>query len=253
MSTNIPILVVCGDGINCERETALAFNTVGGDAHIMHVNDLLAQPEKLHDFQGLAFPGGFSFGDDLGAGLVLGLKLRTAMKSHIQQFVSDGKPIIGICNGFQILSKLGILPDFSGPRTMALAPNIHGTFIDRWVKLEVNPTSNCKWTNGLSQLELPVRHGEGRVVFLQGREEHIYNQLLQNGQIVLQYERDINGSYERIAGICDPTGLVFGLMPHPEAYLFTATQKTLASSPALTPADGQTLFKNILDYLRTQI
>ena len=249
-STEIPILVLCGDGINCERETALAFEVAGGRPHILHVNDLLAAPERLHDFRGMAFPGGFSFGDDLGAGLVLGLKLREKMGDHLRRFMAAEKPIIGICNGFQVLSKLGLLPDFSGPRSMALAPNIQGTFIDRWVKLDVHPKSICKWTVGLTELELPVRHGEGRVVFRRGQADAIFAALEARGQIVLQYQEDINGSYAKIAGICDPTGLVLGLMPHPEAYLFQGTRRTLSSEPALSPGEGQALFRNILNHLR---
>ena len=249
-STEIPILVLCGDGINCERETALAFEVAGGTPHILHVNDLLAKPERLHDFQGMAFPGGFSFGDDLGAGLVLGLKLREKMGDHLRQFIAAQKPIIGICNGFQVLSKLGLLPDFSGPRSMALAPNIQGQFIDRWVKMDVHSKSICKWTTGLTEIELPVRHGEGRVVFTQGQEASIFARLEAQGQIVLQYQEDINGSYAKIAGICDPTGLVLGLMPHPEAYLFQATRRTRSPEPALAAGEGQALFQNILNHLR---
>ena len=245
-----PILVLCGDGINCERETALAFEVAGGSPHIMHVNDLLAQPERLHDYSGMAFPGGFSFGDDLGAGLVLGLKLRQTMGDHLRRFIADQKPIIGICNGFQVLSKLGLLPDFSGPRSMALAPNIHGQFIDRWVKMDIHTNSICKWTTGISSIELPVRHGEGRVVFTKGQAKSIFEQLVANGQVVLQYQEDINGSYENIAGICDPTGLVLGLMPHPEAYLFQGTRRTLSAKPALSAGEGQALFQNILNHLR---
>lgn len=250
MPTEIPILVLCGDGINCERETALAFEVAGGRPEIVHVNDLLANPDCLHDYEGMAFPGGFSFGDDLGAGLVLGLKLRSKMTDQLRDFIANGKPIIGICNGFQVLSKLGLLPDFSGPRSMALAPNIHGQFIDKWVKLNVAPNSCCKWTEGLNELELPVRHGEGRVVFLAGQEKAIYEHLLAKGQIVLQYQEDINGSYAQIAGVCDPTGLVLGLMPHPEAYLFQATRRTLSAAAPLSQGDGQALFQNILRYLR---
>lgn len=250
MTTEIPILVLCGDGINCERETALAFEIAGGSPEIMHVNDLLAKPDCLHNYRGMAFPGGFSFGDDLGAGLVLGLKLRSTMANQLREFIAAGNPIIGICNGFQVLSKLGLLPDFNGPRTMALAPNIHGRFIDRWVRMNVHQNNICKWTEGLTDIELPVRHGEGRVVFLSGQEKTIYERLVAQGQVVLQYQEDINGSYAQIAGICDPTGLVLGLMPHPEAFLFQATNRTLSSSPPLSAGDGQALFQNILRYLR---
>ena len=247
MTTNF--LVLTGDGINCERETAWAFEQAGGQGHIVHVNDVLENPKLIHDYDGMAFPGGFSFGDDLGSGQVLAIKLRYQMGEHLKRFVDGGAPIIGICNGFQVLTKLGLLPDITKERHMALAPNIHGRFIDRWVKMTRVKNAVCKWTTGMTDLELPVRHGEGRVVFSRGKEQEIYSELLSQGQIALRYEEDINGSYERIAAVTDKTGLILGLMPHPEAYLYQETHyRHRVHKEFLEQGDGLQLFKNIITY-----
>ncbi len=215
------ILVITGDGINCERETARAFHLAKAMPEIKHINDLLEEPGCLNQYQALAFPGGFSFGDDLGSGQVLGVKLRHGLGDHLKKFVESGAPILGICNGFQALVKLGLLPNPFEDRVMALAENKQGEFLDRWVDLEVDSTSPCVWTkeleNASEKIQLPIRHGEGRVVFQKDKEETLHSQLTVNGQFPLRYKDDVNGSYARIAAVCDPKGLILGLMPHPEA------------------------------------
>ena len=243
-------LVLTGDGINCANETAWAFELAGGQADIVHVNDLLNQPSKLFDYQGMAFPGGFSFGDDLGSGQVMALKMRHALGAELSGFVDNGAAIIGICNGFQMLTKLGLLPHPKRSRSVALAPNLHGQFIDRWVTLERPQSSVCKWTAGLEQFDLPIRHGEGRVVFSLGQEAALYQELLDRGQVALRYSKDVNGSYERIAAICDPTGMILGLMPHPEAHLFHLHRPNHTAAP-FTEGAGLKLFKNIVAHLQT--
>ena len=249
MSTH-KFLILSGDGINCERETALAFKQAGGTPTIIHINELLENPSLLKEFHGLAIPGGFSFGDELGSGQVLALKIKHGLKEEFENFVNDKKPIIGICNGFQVLVKLGLLPYPKDDRVMALAANKSGHFIDRWTKLNLVDGSVCKWTVGLnmSSFELPVRHGEGRVVLAKGREEEVFNALSKNGQIPFCYDVDFNGSYKNIAGVCDPTGLILGMMPHPEAYLFEATYKNQKENP-YAKGMGQHLFDNIIKYL----
>lgn len=247
------VLVLTGDGINCERETARAFRLAGADPQIVHINDLLADPAQIHGFEAAAFPGGFSFGDDLGSGQVLALKIGLVLGDELQKFVNAKKPVIGICNGFQALTKLGLLPEPFGVRSMALARNSQGHFQDRWVELEAEKSSVCIWTKNLAgegAFPLPIRHGEGRVVFTRGEEETIHRKLSQNGQIVLRYTDDVNGSFARIAGVCDPTGLVFGLMPHPEA---AVSRLLYPDSSRLADRDGEGLglrfFLNCVTYL----
>ena len=243
-------LVLTGDGINCANETAWAFELAGGSAEIIHINDLLVRTEKLLEYDGLAIPGGFSFGDDLGSGQVMALKMRYALGGVLQQFVARNSPIIGICNGFQMLTKLGLLPNISEPRSIALAPNIQGRFINRWVEVQRPTNAVCKWTKGLESFDLPIRHGEGRVVFKSGQESSMFRTLSDQGQIALQYSEDVNGSYERIAGLTDPTGCILGLMPHPEAHLYALHQPQQTNDPFLEGA-GLQLFKNIIQHLYT--
>ena len=243
-------LILTGDGINCANETAWAFELAGGEADIIHINDLLAKPEMLFDYQGMAFPGGFSFGDDLGSGQVMALKMRHALGTELSAFVNNGAAIIGICNGFQMLTKLGLLPHPTRGRSVALAPNLQGQFIDRWVTLERPQSSVCKWTIGLEQFDLPIRHGEGRVVFSLGQEASLYQELIANGQVALRYSEDVNGSYDRIAAICDPTGLILGLMPHPEAHLFDLHRPNQTATPFAEGA-GLKMFQNIVAHLQT--
>jgi phosphoribosylformylglycinamidine synthase len=202
----------------------------------------------------MAFPGGFSFGDDLGSGQVLALKLSLVMGDELKKFVSDKKPVIGICNGFQALTKLGLLPHPFGVRTMALARNSQGHFLDRWVELEAEKSSVCVWTRNLASegaIALPIRHGEGRVAFTRGEEESVHRLLSQDGQIALRYTEDVNGSFARIAGVCDPTGLVFGLMPHPEA---AVSRLLYPNSSRLENRDGEGIglrfFRNCVTYLQ---
>lgn len=247
------ILILSGDGINCERETARAFSLVGGEPKIIHVNDLFEAPAQIQDYQAMALPGGFSFGDDLGSGQVLALKLELNLGDAFKRFVEAEKPVIGICNGFQTLTKLGLLPEPFGKRTIALARNEHGNFMDRWVDLEVDEKSPCIWTKEIDEktLMLPIRHGEGRVVFTEGDEENMHRALSVAGQVPLRYKESVNGSHGRIAGICDPKGLVFGLMPHPEAAI-SLLQHPLSTrfSERTLEGPGFKFFKNCMQFLK---
>ncbi len=232
MKKTVNVLVLTGDGINCEEETALAFKEEGAVSKIVHIAELIAQPGMLHDVQILALPGGFSFGDELGSGQILALKLRHALGSELKKFVDSGKLVIGICNGFQALVRLGLLPRPFQERTMSLTHNRQGQFLDKWVGLEV-PRSACLWTKALQEktIQLPIRHGEGKIVFAgdESFQQLYYETLQANGQIALRYTEDVNGSFGQIAGVCDPEGKIFGLMPHPEA----------ATSNWLMPAGAQ--------------
>lgn len=244
-------LVITGDGINCERETAQAFKLAKAKATIMHINDLLEDPKALSSYQGMAFPGGFSFGDELGSGQVLAMKMKHRLGDEFKKFVESKKAIIGICNGFQVLVKLGLLPDKSFQQSMALTFNEGGSFIDKWEKVKVE-SKLCAWTHLLQGeiFGLPIRHGEGRVAFDKEIEKNAISSLKAKDQIVLRYQENPNGSANNIAGICDESGLVFGLMPHPEAALYDFHRDDNVVGKTMTPSYGAKIFDSIVTYLQ---
>jgi len=228
-------LVLSGFGINCEEETAAAFRLAGAEADVVHLNDVLRGRATIHEHQLLALPGGFSFGDDLGSGRVLANKLTRArlpsgrtLVDELARFVADGKRVLGVCNGFQVLVKTGVLPFFGAPprQVVTLMRNDSHRFEDRWVRLRVNCNKPVAALAGLDRLELPVRHGEGKLVV---GDPVSLDRILTEGLDVLhyadaagrptrQYPDNPNGSEAAIAGLCDPSGRVLGLMPHPEAF-----------------------------------
>lgn len=225
------VCVLRTDGTNCDRETKYAFDLVGGDSDIVHINSLIKgydpaeQREiSLDDYHILSIPGGFSHGDYISAGKVQAEYIKHYLMKEIRKFIDDGKLIIGICNGFQVLVKSGLLPTQTGEQTTTLTYNDSGRFEARWVRLK-SYKDTCIWTKGVNDIELPVAHGEGKFV----ADEKIIQNLFEQGLIVYQYvdqegnptmefPANPNGSYHSIAGICDETGRIFGLMPHPERY-----------------------------------
>lgn len=263
----VKALIIAGYGINCERETALACEMAGAQAEIVHAQKFFNDQVDWEKCDLLVFPGGFSFGDELGAAKALANRL-TYHVSHIckrlRNFVQQGHCILGICNGFQLLVKLGLLPGFEC-QEVALAGNDTSRFECRWVNHKVN-TTVCVFTQGLNQLYLPVRHGEGK--FLSAYSSKIAH-LFQNGQVALQYADacgtvagkfpgNPNGSVEAIGGICDPTGRILGMMAHPEAALnFTQhphwiriKERLLRDKKPLPQyGDGLGIFKNVINYL----
>ena len=225
----IKALVLTGYGLNCDTETAYAFELAGAQAQRVHINSLIDGSVHLGNFHILAFIGGFSWGDDHGAGVVQAVRLKTCIGDELLSFIDMGRLVIGICNGFQCLVNLGLLPALNGDyacRSVALTHNDCGNFRNDWVHLTVDPSTSCIFTRGLEHIELPIRHGEGKFV----TEQKTLKQLQDNRQIVLRYAlpdggaarstfpHNPNGSMDDVAGICDPTGRVFGLMPHPEAF-----------------------------------
>ncbi len=208
-------LILAGDGINCENETAIAFLRADMPCDIIHINELCQRPKILLNYHTFALPGGFSYADDIHSGTVMALKLRSSLADDLQVFISKKRTIIGICNGFQVLMKLGLFTD--SPNSIGLTKNKSRLFIDKWSTCHVQNNSNSIWLRGIKKLEMPIRHGEGRIVFHTDQIKEIYPQMIKNGQIVLKYQNDENGSHERIAGISDKTGQILGLMPHPEA------------------------------------
>lgn len=225
------VLVLTGYGINCDYETEFAFNhpSVGAEARRVHLNDLIDGHDSLENYQILALPGGFSYGDDIAAGKVLASKITHRLSRDFERFIGAGKLIIGICNGFQTMAKMRILAGTrgNGAQDVTLTNNDSGRFEDRWVYLKVNPDSPCVFTKGIDMLYLPVRHGEGK--FVPADEEtckllHERNQIVvrysdADGNVDGEYPLNPNGSVDDVAGICDRSGRIFGLMPHPEGYL----------------------------------
>ncbi len=229
----VKALILTGFGLNCDIETAHAFELAGAEAHRVHINALISGKAELEHFHILAFGGGFSWGDDHGAGVIQALKLKNHIGDKILSFVNKGKLVIGICNGFQTLVNLGLLPGIDNDyntRSVALTWNDSGNFRDQWVDLTVNQDSPCVFTKSIDSenlstdnldihklynIELPIRHAQGKFV----AEQPVIDRLIASNQVVLRYSNvNPNGSFYDIAGICDASGHVFGLMPHPEAY-----------------------------------
>jgi len=265
-------LVLYGYGLNCDLETAFALTRAGAEAVRVHVQRLIAGEASLWDYHLLAVPGGFSWGDDLGAGVILALRLKLALGAALQEFVAAGRLVIGICNGFQVLVNLGLLPGFpgrEGERQVALIPNDCGNFRDAWVNLCALPSPSV-FTRGLDCLELPIRHGEGKFF----APPEVLAALQARNQIVLQYATpggepaggrfpdNPNGSLLDVAGICDATGRVLGLMPHPEAHLssyqhpgwtFAQERRRRRGEPCQEQeGPGLILFRNAVHYLQAR-
>jgi phosphoribosylformylglycinamidine synthase subunit PurQ / glutaminase len=253
--TDIKVLILSGDGINCENETAMAFREAGANPTIVHISELLERPKDLLDYSVLALPGGFSFGDELGSGLVMANKMNHYLKDELKQFVEEKRPIIGICNGFQVLVKLGLLLNPSETKEVSLDTNTSGKFLNKWAELKTVENNCCLWAKKLAgkTFALPVRHGEGRVVLKSSRSEtnnDLYDDLLKNGQVVFQYKEDINGSDYLIAGLTNRDGNILGLMPHPEAYLFEGLSPLVFPKKMDKKAEGLEIFESIIEHLK---
>ncbi len=242
-------------GTNCDAETAHAFRLAGAETRTLHVDRLLERPAMLAEYQLLALPGGFSYGDDIAAGRILAARLATGLADAFAEFVAAGKPVIGICNGFQTLVKAGLLPgplppaSMGSTQTCTLAHNASGRFVDRWVTLRTQE-SKCIWTKGLgAELELPVAHGEGRFVCA---SEAVRAALWQDRRVALTYASDnFNASVDAIAGICDATGLVLGLMPHPERHVTPLQHPAWTRmSPLPDEGAGLAIFRNAVEHAR---
>ncbi len=266
----VRVLVLTGYGTNCERESAYAAKKAGAEVvEIAFFSDIVQERIKIEEFNFLIFPGGFLDGDHLGAAQAAAIRLKYSRTNSghsilekIKKLHQRGGIILGICNGFQLLTKLGMLPATEGnyfQREISLSLNDSARFEDRWVYLKCNPKSKCIFTRGIDKLYLPVRHGEGKVVprhksllELMQKHGHIAVQYTdRNGRITLEYPYNPNGSPLGIAGICDPSGRIFGLMPHPEAYNhYTNHPKwTRGMRESIT---GISLFENAISYLRKE-
>lgn len=254
---SVSTLILRTAGTNCDAELAYAFEQAGARTETIHLSRLIDEPALIGRFDILGFPGGFSYGDDIAAGRILANRLRHRLLGPLQDAVERGVPMIGICNGFQVLVKLGLLPFPEEARQVAtLGDNAAGRFVCRWVPMVADGQSRCVWTRGLDRFELPIANGEGRFT----APPEVLLRLTDNGQVALRYDTSAdggnpNGSDDAIAGICDPTGLVFGLMPHPERFT-VATQH-----PQWTRQGGEFLsqtmpglrfFENAVEHAKTR-
>jgi len=258
------VLVLRTAGTNCDAETVFAFESCGADVDLVHINRLFSGEKNLHDYHILALPGGFSYGDDIAAGRIFANELRMRLAENLKRFINDGKLIIGICNGFQILTKAGILPGRNGhgedfEQTATLINNDSGKFEDRWIYLK--PEGRSVWTEGLNKIiNLPVAHGEGKFVMSDKKAFRKIN----GGQVVFRYctetgkkpayPENPNGSLEDIAGIADKTGRVLGLMPHPERhFVFTQNPKWTRSDKKEKFGHGAVIFQNGVNYVKGKL
>jgi phosphoribosylformylglycinamidine synthase subunit PurQ / glutaminase len=246
-------IVLRAAGTNCERETAWALRRAGAGVDIYHVNELLEDPARLADYHLLALPGGFSYGDDLGSGVVFANQLRTRLKTQIERFLEDGRLILGICNGFQVLLKAGLLTGrdvFDDPPRATLTWNLSGRYEDRWVDLRI-VSDKTPFVSGRRIVSYPVAHAEGRFV----APDDVLDELEEDQQIVFQYADpsgrptqeapyNPNGSARAIAGICSKSGQVLGLMPHPERNIRSFHHPDWQRNPQAGDGDGFELFEN---------
>lgn len=257
--TKPKVIILSGYGLNCEEETKFAFEAAGGMVDIAHINDLIAKPKMLFEYQILAFPGGFSYGDDTGSGKAYANKFKNHLAKELEEFLSRDTLIIGICNGFQIITNLGILPG-------ALTYNKNGKYLDRWVDLasfaqdfggsKKAPVS--PWLKGIKKISLPIAHGEGHYV-VDGKQ---YKKMKANGEIAFVYtkgkicnfqnlEKNPNGSDYDIAGVLAYNGRVLGLMPHPERAMFSHQNPMWYQNKKVSKQGaGLQIFKNAIKYFK---
>jgi len=245
----VKVLIMSGYGINCESESAHAFELAGAEPDIVHINDLIAKKKQMKDYDIMMFPGGFSYGDDTGAGNAYAERLRNNLWDHLMEFVKDKKLILGVCNGFQIMTNLGLfaMPDHMyGERINALDANTQNRYVCRWVHLKKK--SDCVFTKGIEITHLPVAHGEGRFVC---DDETLWT-LMRNNQVVFTYcdnegnnpdgyPLNPNGSVADVAGICDKSGRIMGMMPHPERAIYQTSDPEFHLSKELAKREGRVL------------
>lgn len=263
------VCVLRAPGTNCDAETAHAFDSCGARSDCVHLFRLLEQPQVLADSQILCIPGGFSYGDDLGAGVVFGMQLRTRLGEAIREFLQADKLVLGICNGFQVLIKSGILPggadgwsaDAGQNRSATLTWNENGKYTALWVHLQKR-SDQCVFLRGIEETEMPIAHAEGRLVVddpglidewrRKGQIALVYRDPQQNGEGdgQLPYPINPNGSTANIAGLCDPSGRVLGLMPHPERYQFATQHPQWTRRPERGEGTGLQIFRNAVEYFR---
>jgi phosphoribosylformylglycinamidine synthase subunit PurQ / glutaminase len=272
MTRKVKAIVLTGNGTNCEMEMAHACKLAGADVFdIVHISELLYGEKRLADYSFLNLPGGFLDGDDLGsakagANRFLHARIRGLKEmlfADLINFINEGKLILGVCNGFQLMVKLGLLPALDGnysDQSTTLTFNDSGRFEDRWVYMKANEQSPCVFTKGIDAVYFPVRHGEGKFVPKSGavikqiekKNLIVFQYCHADGSITLDYPANPNGSVNAVAGICNETGRLFGLMPHPEAYLHRTNHPRWTRE--ILPEEGQGLavFCNAVSFIRSK-
>lgn len=268
-------LVPTGFGLNCDKETKYSLEVAGFSVDKIHLNDLYDKKFNLGDYHILLFIGGFEHGDELGAGVVWANNFKDYLGKDLLKFIEDGKLIMGICNGFQAVVKMGVLPGLDNNynnRTVSVTYNDSGNFRDQWVSLKINQDSNCVWTKGIDYIDFPIRHGEGKVLTM---DNEVRERLKKENLIVMQYclwqtqeladgkfPDNPNGSLDDIAGISDPTGRILGLMPHPEGYnnftnhpLWTRQKYELNKQSKKPDSEGLgiKIFRNAKEYVQKNL
>lgn len=266
----VKVIILRTAGTNCDKETAFAFKMAGASPELVHINELSSGRRNLEEFEILAIPGGFTYGDDIASGKILANELKFAMEEDIERFINSGKLMIGICNGFQVLVKAGLLPNLTGDfKTIeaTLTLNDSNKFEDRWVYLkkpeDIKQRTKCVWTKGINGIiRLPVAHGEGKFV---PRDKKIFARLKADGLVVFKYVDHFgrkrgypynpNGAVAGIAGICDTTGRIFGLMPHPERHLsvYQDPEWTRKNIKKEGKGAGFKIFKNGVDFAKKHL
>ena len=248
-------LILRAPGTNCDVETAFAFDRAGSQVELVHVNQLIRGETRLAAYQIMVMPGGFTYGDDISAGKILANEVRLKLGEDIRRFVEDGGLVLGICNGFQAMVKAGILGESShdGPPPLSLTGNDSGRFECRWVYLTANRESPCVFTRGIDTMYLPVAHGEGKLVaepaVLQRLKVALYYSD-ESGDIRVGYPHNPNGSTDSIAGICDESGRVFALMPHPERFVRWTQHPRWTREPGRENGDGFRIFQNAVEWVK---
>lgn len=263
---NVKAIVTRAAGVNCDVETAFALDSAGASADRVHVNRIIENPSLLDDYQILVFPGGFSYGDDVAAGKILANQLIHHLADALRKFIDDGKLVLGICNGFQILVKSGLLPGIDNRNgnnldnpSVTITNNDSGKFEDRWVYLQPG-SDRCVFINPGQRIYLPIAHGEGKVVT---KDAQTLDKLRSDGHVAFRYVDtdgsegpfpvNPNGSMDSIAALTDTTGRILGLMPHPERFMHPTQHPRWTRSKNTVTPDGRTIFNNAVNYVRSNL
>jgi len=251
----VKTLILRAPGTNCDGETAFAFERAGSAVDSAHINQLVRRDKLIADYQIVVIPGGFTYGDDVSGGRILANELKLKLGDDIRRFIERGGLILGICNGFQVLVKAGILPWLSNGASplLTVVGNDSGKFECRWVHLQVNKESPCVFTKGIDKMYLPVAHAEGKVV----ADPEVLPELNvvvyyadEHGNTKAGYPHNPNGSVGNIAGICDSTGRIFALMPHPERHIRGTQHPQWTRLGAREYGDGFQIFQNAVKWAK---